>query len=129
MSRRRMSMHAEFTSSTDGLAPQGFKPDARRRSSPSTYRRASIGPAEAARQYPLIHPMELPPSPVPSPRIRSKSGTSRGEINSSQIRIDMEAYSGRRHSTKETYVPLMQIYLHEYIKFNTNIFLHQVKTI
>ncbi|KAJ2956425.1 hypothetical protein NQZ79_g7748 [Umbelopsis isabellina] len=102
MSRRRMSMHAEFTSSTDGLAPQGFKPDARRRSSPSTYRRASIGPAEAARQYPLIHPMELPPSPVPSPRIRSKSGTSRGEINSSQIRIDMEAYSGRRHSTKET---------------------------
>jgi hypothetical protein len=100
LSRRRLSMHAEFISNSDALNPPGFAPEARRRSSPTTYRRTSLTPTDA-RQYPLIHPTELPPSPMPSPRIRSKSGNSRAELNYSQSRGESDIPGGRRHSTKE----------------------------
>ena len=100
LGRRRISMHAEFTSSSDALSPPGFAPETRRRSSPSTYRRSSLTPADA-RQYPLIHPTELPPSPMPSPRIRSKSGTSRADLSHSQSRVDSDVQGSRRNSTKE----------------------------
>ncbi|CAO3670236.1 unnamed protein product [Umbelopsis ramanniana] len=99
LSRRRMSMHAEFTSSADTLIPPGFAPETRRRSSPSTYRRSSLTPGDP-RQHSAIHPTELPPSPMPSPRIRSKSSTSRGDLGYNRMDSDMSG-SSRRNSAKD----------------------------
>jgi hypothetical protein len=96
-----MSMHAEFTSNSDTLIPPGFAPETRRRSSPSTYRRSSLTPGDA-RQHSSVHPTELPPSPMPSPRIRSKSSTARGDLGYS--RLDSDINGSRRNSTKEGYV-------------------------
>ncbi|KAH8550159.1 kinase-like domain-containing protein [Umbelopsis sp. PMI_123] len=57
---------------------------------------------EDAAQHSSVHPTELPPSPMPSPRIRSKSSTARGDLGYS--RLDSDINGSRRNSTKEGYV-------------------------